>query len=265
MKLITIGAILLLPVLALSSTLVLTRQVALPAADITMLSVQCGAGSLYITNAEGQDTIRVFAEIEVDNLNNSDHQGFADKHVELSLDRRGHRALLRSDLTRSLRPPADARINLTIEVPGGIDVSIDDGSGPIHIQHFSGQLNIKDGSGLITIEKIVGNVRVADGSGKIILEDIRGNIQVRDGSGKIDVSKIKGDVRVTDGSGPISIQYVEGNVTVTDGSGAIDINDITGNVLIREPGTGELNVARIKGTVTTQNQIEDTSPEILQE
>lgn len=265
MKLFAIGAILLLPVLALGSTFVQTKQMALPAGDINKLSVQCGAGSLYITNAEGQDTIRVFAEIEVDNLNNSAHQGFADKHVALSLDRQGHRALLKSDLTRTLRPPADARINLTIEVPVGVDVSIDDGSGPIHIQYFSGHLDIKDGSGLITIEKIVGDVRVADGSGKIILEDIRGNIQVRDGSGSMDVSKIKGDVRVTDASGPISIQYVEGNVTVTDGSGAIDINDITGNVLIREPGTGELNVERIKGTVTTQNQIEDLSPEILNE
>ena len=265
MKLFAIGVILLLPVLALSSTFVQTKQMALPAGDINKLNVQCGAGSLYIINAEGQDTIRVFAEIEIDNLNSSDHQGFADKTVVLSLERLDRRALLKSDLLRSFRPPVDARINLTIEVPGGIDVFIDDGSGPIHIQYFSGHLDIKDDSGLITIENIVGNVRVADGSGKIILEDIRGNVEVRDGSGIIDVNKIKGDVRVTDGSGPISIQYVEGNVTVTDGSGAIDINDITGNVLIREPGTGELNIVRVKGTVTTQNQIEDISPEILNE
>jgi DUF4097 and DUF4098 domain-containing protein YvlB len=265
MKLIAIGAILLLPVLALSSTFVQTKQMALPAGNINKLSVQCGAGSLYIINAEGQNSIRVFAEIEVDNLDNSDHQGFAEKNVVLSLDRQGKRALLKSDLIRSVRSRVDARINLTIEVPGGIDVFIDDGSGPIHIQYFSGHLDIKDDSGLITIENIVGNVRVADGSGKIILEDIRGNVEVRDGSGIIDVNKIRGDVRVTDGSGPISIQYVEGNVTVTDGSGTIDINDIAGNVLIREPGTGELNVKRVKGTVTTQNQIEDISPKILNE
>ena len=79
MKLFAIGAILLLPVLALGSTFVQTKQMALPAGDINKLSVQCGAGSLYIINVEGQDTIRVFAEIEVDNLNNSAHQGFADK------------------------------------------------------------------------------------------------------------------------------------------------------------------------------------------
>jgi len=262
MKLTAIGVILLLPALALSATFVQTKQMALPAGDINELRVHCGAGSLYIVNADWQNTIRVFAEIEVENLNKSDYQGFAEKNVVLSLDRKGQRAILKSDLKRTFRHPVDARINLTIEVPRGMDVHIDDGSGPIHIQYFSGRLDIKDGSGLITVEKVVGSVKVADGSGKIIMEDIQGNVEIRDGSGSVDVNKIRGDVRVTDGSGTISIQYVDGNLTVTDGSGAIDINDITGNVLIREPGTGELNIERIQGTVTTQNEIEDEDEDI---
>ena len=259
MKLAAIGTILLLslwalsPTLAQTKTFVQTKQMALPAGDIYELRINCGAGSLYIINTEWQDTIRVIAEIEVDNLNQRDGQGFADKNAVLSLDRKGNRAILNSDLKRTFRPPVDARINLTIEVPRKIDVHIDDGSGPIHIQHFSGHLDIKDGSGLITVEKVVGSVRVTDGSGKIILEDIQGNVEVKDGSGSIEVNKILGDVRVTDGSGILSIQYVDGNVTVADDSGRIDINDITGNVLIRESGTGELNVERIKGKVVIQN------------
>ena len=253
MKLASIGIILLLPFLALNSTFAQTQQLALPAGDIYELRVHCGAGSLYIVNAEWQNTIRVFAEIEVEDLNKSDDQGFAEKNVVLRLDRKGNRAILKSDLKRTFLRPVDARINLIIEVPKGVDVFIDDGSGPIHIQHFSGHLDIKDDSGLIIVEKVVGNVRVADGSGKIIMEDILGNVEVKDGSGSIEVNKIRGDVRVTDGSGRISIQYVDGNVTVTDKSGQIDINDITGNVLIRGPTTGELNIERIKGEVVTQN------------
>jgi len=259
MKLAAIGTILLLSLWALSPTFAQTRtftqtkQMALPAGDIYELRVNCGAGSLYIINTEWQDTIRVIAEIEVDNVTQSDGQGFAEKNAVLSLDRKGNRAILNSDLKRTFRPPVDARINLTIEVPRKIDVHIDDASGPIHIQHFSGHLDIKDGSGLITVENVVGSVKVADGSGKIIMEDIRGDVEIKDGSGSIEVSKIKGDVRVTDGSGIISIQYVDGNVTATDDSGPIDINDITGNVLIREPGTGELNIERIKGKVVIQN------------
>ena len=253
MKLASIGIILLLPFLALNSTFAQTQQLALPAGDIYELRVHCGAGSLYIVNAEWQNTIRVFAEIEVEDLNQSDVQGFIEKNVVLRLDRKGNRAILKSDLNRTFLHPVDARINLIIEVPKGVDVFIDDGSGPIHIQHFSGHLDIKDDSGLITVEKVVGNVRVADGSGKIIMEDILGNVEIKDGSGSIEVNKIRGDVRVTDGSGRISIQYVDGNVTVTDKSGQIDINDITGNVLIRGPTTGGLNIERIKGKVVTQN------------
>lgn len=262
MKLFAVGILLLVPFLALNSTMVQTKQMALPADGISELRVHCGAGSLYIVNAEWQNTIRAFADIEIDNFSRGDYQAFAEKNAVLSLERKGQQAILKSVLTRSLPPPRDARINLTIELPRNINVFVEDGSGPIHVQHLSGNLEIRDDSGRIILEQIVGNVKVTDGSGKIIFEDIRGKVEIRDGSGSIDVSKVKGDVRVTDGSGPISIQYVDGNVTVADESGAIDINDIAGNVLIREPGTGELNIERIKGTVRTQYEVEDTSPQI---
>ncbi len=261
MKLFVIGILLFILFPASSSTIVQTRQMALPTDGISELRVHCGAGSLHIANAEWQNTIKVYADIEVDGFGQGEGQGFTENYVLLSLERKGHRAILKSDLKRSLQPPQDARIHLTIELPGNIDVFVDDGSGSIHIQHFSGDLEIKDDSGRIILEQIVGNVKVADGSGRIIIEDFRGKIQIRDGSGGIDINKVRGDVRVTDGSGPISIQYVDGNVTIADESGAIDINDITGNVLIREPGTGELNIERIKGTVRTQYEVEDTSPD----
>lgn len=253
MKLAAIAIILLLPFLALNSTFAQTIQLALPAGDIYELRVHCGAGSLYITNAEWQNSIRVFAEIEVEDKHKIDFQEFVEKYVDLRLDRKGTRAILKSDLKRSFLNPVDVQIDLTIEVPRGVDLFIDDGSGPIRIQYFSGHLDIKDDSGRITIENVVGNVKVADGSGKIIMEDIQGNIEVKDGSGSIDIIKISGEARVTDSSGTISIQYVNGNVTVTDESGEININDISGNVLIRGQGTGELNVERVKGEVVTQN------------
>ncbi len=262
MKLVVIGILLFIPFPAFSSTIVQTKEMALPTDGISELRIHCGAGSLYIVNAEWQNTIKVYADIEVDNFDQGEDQEFADKNVVLSLERKGRRAILQSDFKGSLPPPQDARIHLSIELPGNIDVFVDDGSGSIHIQHFAGDLEIKDDSGRIILEQIVGNVKLTDGSGRIIIEDFRGKIQIRDGSGSIDINKVRGDVRVTDGSGPISIQHVDGNVTVTDESGAIDINDIAGNVLIREPGTGELNIGRIKGTVRTQYEVEDTSPEI---
>ena len=251
---------LILPFLVLSSPCAQTRQMTLPAGDIYELRIQCGAGSLYITNADWQDSIRVWAEIEADDKNKNAYQEFPEKFVDLSLERKGPRATLKSDLKKNLLnsvgplfKPLAAKINLTIEIPPGVDLFIDDGSGPIHIQHFKGHIVIKDGSGGIIIENVTGNVTVADGSGKIFMEGIRGNVEVKDGSGKIDVDNISGDVRVTDGSGEISIQHVDGYVTVIDESGEININDISGNVVIRSLGSGELNVERVKGKVFTVN------------
>jgi len=253
MKLAAIGLILFLPVLVLNPLYALSNELELPAGDIYELRIHCGAGSLYLANAEWRSTIKVFAEIETKELSQGDADLFVEKNINLSLVRQGHRAFLKSDLKPTFLRQVDARINLTIEVPRGIDVFIDDGSGPIHIQYFSGHLDIKDDSGRITIENTVGNIRVADGSGDIILDNIAGNVEIKDGSGSIDVNRIKGDVRITDSSGSISIQYVGGNVTLMDESGTIDINDITGNVLIRSSGSGEMNIERVKGKVVTHD------------
>lgn len=253
MKLAAIGLILFLPVLVLNPLYALSSELVLPAGDIYELRIHCGAGALYLVNAEWRSTIKVFAEIEAKELGQGDTELFVEKNINLSLVRQGHRAFLKSDLKPTFLRQVDARINLTIEVPRGIDVFIDDGSGPIHVQYFSGHLDIKDDSGWIIIENAVGNVRIADGSGNIILDNIVGNVEIKDGSGSIDVNQIKGDVRVTDGSGAISVQYVDGNVSLTDESGTIDINDISGNVLMRRSGTGELNIERVKGQVVIQN------------
>jgi DUF4097 and DUF4098 domain-containing protein YvlB len=253
MKPAAIGIFLLLPFLALGAAFAQTKEMTLPATDIYELRIYCGAGSLYITNAEWQNSIRVFAEIEVADKNRIESQVFSEKYVDLRIDRRGTRAILKSDLKRTFLNPVKAQINLIIEIPKGVDLFIDDGSGPIHIQYFSGHLDIRDDSGRITIENVTGTVRVADGSGKIMMENIQGDVEIKDGSGSIDINKVSGDLRVTDSSGTISIGYVDGYVTVTDESGEININDVTGSVFIRGSGTGELNIERVKGEVVTQN------------
>ena len=248
--------ILLLQFLTMNSTFAQTRQLTLPASDIYELRIHCGAGSLYVTNADWLDSIRVYADIDGEDKDKIESQESGEKLIDLSLARKGSRAILKSELKKNLldsmgilNSSLEAKINLIVEVPTGIDLFIDDSSGPIYIQHYRGHQQIKDGSGRITLENITGNVRVADGSGKIFMENIRGNVEVKDGSGGIEINKVSGDVRVTDGSGEISIQYVDGYVTVLDESGEININDISGNVMIRSSGSGEMNIERIKGQV----------------
>jgi len=247
----SLAVLMLLPALAFGGSSPQIRQMKLAAEGIETLTVHCGAGSLNLSEVYQGNTIFVNAEIEVEAFDNKDLPAYIEENMILILERIGTKAVLHGDFKPSSSGAAEARINLTVAVPSKINVAIIDGSGPIRVYDLSGNLTVDDDTGHITIANIDGNVKISDGSGKIAIEDVRGNIEIKDGSGSIDINNVKGDVRVTDGSGSLSIQHVYGNVTVTDESGSIDINDVLKNVFLREAGTGELNISRIKGKVTT--------------
>ena len=233
------------------------RQLQLSAAGIHVLAIRCGAGSLILSGVDSGNPINVTAEIEAEGFTEEELQPYIEKKVILKLEKKGAKATLQSEINRSPLMTEEIRINLRIEVPRGIDVVLNDGSGVIRIRDYSGNLRIYDDSGHITVENIIGNVRIEDSSGGIRIEDIKGHVEVKDGSGSIQISRIKGDVRVTDGSGSMLIQYIDGNVTVADDSGSIDISNVSKTVFIREAGSGELNIERIKGKVTTHGPRSD--------
>lgn len=252
MKYTTVLILVLVPALAFAGAVQETKHIDLSNQGIDMLVVRCGAGLLYLKGVDGLDTINIAAEIEVEDLKQEELQSFIENYVRLNLEKQNNKALLRSEVSNYSLNEVDARINLKIEMPMELDVKITDGSGPIKIQNFHGNLIIDDDTGKIQVENVAGEVAVYDGSGKIIIEDISGNVMVRDGSGTIEMDNIKGDVYVIDGSGDITILHVEGNVTVSDDSGNIDISDVSKTVFLSEAGSGEVNIERIKGKIMTR-------------
>ncbi|UCH22191.1 MAG: DUF4097 family beta strand repeat protein [Deltaproteobacteria bacterium] len=250
MKCPTVLILVFLPVLALAGTVRETKDINLSAKDINMLVVNCGAGLLDLKGIEGLEKVKVTAEIEIEDFKKEGLQKFIEKNVRLNLTKRNKRAFLISEIQTNSLNDVEARINITIETPKELDVKITDSSGPISIRDLVGNLKIDDDSGKITIENITGSVTVDDGSGSIIIEDINGRVMITDGSGFIEAAFIKGDVYITDASGDMTIRHVDGNVTVSDGSGDIDISEVSKNVFIREAGSGELEIERVKGKVT---------------
>ena len=240
----------LLPALALAETVHQVQQIELSAEGIDRLEIICGAGSFDLNSVAGLETIRVAAQIEVEDFKQNGLQTFIEKNVRLNLEKRKNKAILRSEIEMSSMKKKEARINLSITVPSKLDVKITDASGPIRVKDFGGNLEIDDDSGKIEIETIIGNVKVNDGSGSIVIEDIKGRVTVKDGSGFIEIYHVEGDVTVSDGSGYIKIRTIDGNITVADDSGDIDIKEVFGNVFIREAGTGELDVDLVGGKVT---------------
>ena len=244
--------ILFLPALVSAGTLQEIKQLDLSIQGIDVLEVNCGAGLLDLKGVEGRDKISVTAEIEVEDLRKEDFQKFIENNVRLKLEKQNNKALLISEVQKYSLIKGETRINLMIEVPLELDVNIADGSGAIRVQNIVGNVKIDDDTGKIQVENISGKVIVNDASGKIDIEDIRGSVMIRDGSGPIQIDYITGDVYITDGSGDTTILHVDGNVTVSDDSGDIDISDVSRAVFIKAAGSGELNIERVRGKITTR-------------
>jgi len=245
--------LLLLPVVAFSGTLEETRHLELSAKDVQTLKIYCGSGSLSVIGANGFDRIGATGHIEARDIAADEFQKYIENQLQLSLKKLGNHVVLKAEMNSSFQRRIEAKVDLTVIVPKALNVTIEDGSGPIIVTNLSGALQVDDNSGKIDIINMQGDLKIQDGSGAINIQDVRGNVEVQDGSGEIKIGLVKGDVTITDGSGSIEIQDIDGNVTVTDGSGSIEIYQVTQNVFIRQAGSGSLEIEGVKGKVTTRD------------
>lgn len=143
-----------------------------------------------------------------------------------------------------------ASINLVVEVPSHMEVTIEDSSGSIEVRG-TGTLSIEDGSGSISVEDVQGSLSVDDGSGSLRVENIAGDVDIADGSGSINVHGVQGTVRVRrDGSGSISVTEITGDVViVSDGSGSISVEDVSGDFSVGSDGSGGIRHRRVEGAI----------------
>ena len=249
MKTIILGlAIIFFAANAQASTYREKRELNTEANGIQTLDISCGAGALVLEGKEQQD-IKVEAEIEIVGMSDKKAQEFINAKIELSLERRGTIAYLKSKTNDSFWRPKDARVNLIVTLPPHLNLKVDDGSGSIRLRHMDGYVSIKDGSGSVEVRDTKGNLTIVDGSGSIDIRNIQGDVTVKDGSGGIFAERIGGDLTVVDGSGSIEVGGVDGSVLVDDGSGSIDIHDVGKDVTIASDGSGSCNISGVKGGV----------------
>jgi DUF4097 and DUF4098 domain-containing protein YvlB len=208
------------------------KTLTLPSEGIDRLEIDCGAGFLNVKGVEGLQAIEVKAEIYARGIDADEMAEFVKDHVRLSLEKKGSAAVLRSEIEHdTFFFTREARIDLTVSLPLGMNLEVDDGSGAIQI------------------EGIGGDVSVEDGSGELRVENIQGNLEIDDGSGELEVMNITGDVLIEDGSGSITIFGVGGSVSLDDGSGSIDIDGVGKDLTLRETGSGGLHFRNVKGRV----------------
>ncbi len=232
------------------------RNLTLDAKNIDQLEVDCGAGFLKIKGSPDTDRISVGAEIIIPNADTDRAQEIINKTMILTLQSFGTKARLEAgfDSKTSFFSSIFSRrgnpmINLTVTVPTGLALSVDDGSGNIYISNTQGTLFVDDGSGKMEIDHIKGNVRIDDGSGDIEITSVEGRVDIDDGSGGVRIENIVGNVFVDDGTGKLVIRDIDGDVEVDDGSGSVLIEGIEQDVIIKNNGSGGISIHNVKGKV----------------
>jgi hypothetical protein len=207
------------------------RDMDLDASGISELSIVAGAGSMDVIGVEGADSITVKATIVVPDEDEEDALRIIEKRMTLSLEKVGDRAELNSEFKDGLiNFGSSGYIVLEVNVPQGMAVRIDDGSGSIDVIDIVGDVTIDDGSGSIDVRNVA-------------------NLKIDDGSGSIDVETASGDVSIVDGSGSITVKHVAGSVTVDDASGSIKVSDVEHDLIIVDDGSGSVSHSNVRGTV----------------
>ena len=210
------------------------RELSLETRGRDALEIEAGAGSLDIVGAPDTTEITVLAVIEIDTNDDDDARETIEEKMVLVLEKDSDTATLKAyfeDSGWNWGRGDSPRISLEVQMPEGM------------------HLNVDDGSGSVEIENVRGDVVMDDGSGSLTMKDVGGEVRIDDGSGSITVSGVGGDLSINDGSGSIKVDGVGGSVTVDDGSGGIDVSDVAEDLIIVDDGSGGLNFSNIGGRV----------------
>ncbi len=213
-----------------------TRDLALDGAGLERLEIRSGHGFVIVTGEPGLDQITVQADIRIPVASEEKAEAIRAEHLDLSLTADGGTASLVGDFGDYVAWRGDGpRVMLTVQVPAGIDVVINDGTGYIEVSNLDGDLEIDDGSGSID------------------LENIGGSVTIRDGSGWIDVDQVDADVIIEDRSGAISVSRVGANVVIDDGSGRVSVRDVSGDLTLVDNASGRFTFSGIEGVIRDQS------------
>jgi hypothetical protein len=108
-----------------------------------------------------------------------------------------------------------------LEVPNGISVDINTGSGDLTVADLDIEIRTNSGSGNIDITKVKGNLDFNTGSGDFELQETSGELRINTGSGTIRAGKCEGELSFNAGSGNINLDQIKGDISANVGSGNI--------------------------------------------
>lgn len=164
--------------------------------------------------------------------------------------------------------PADYTAEVTVWVPRGARLAVQQQLGPIEATAVRAGLRLETANGGVRVERSrgglvavsgasdisvrghEGEVKADTGSGNILLETVIGRQAADTGSGSVRVRDGVGELLADTGSGDVLVERHAGDVKADTGSGSVRVTDLRGvRRLDADTGSGEVTVQGDLGAV----------------
>jgi DUF4097 and DUF4098 domain-containing protein YvlB len=155
-----------------------------------------------------------------------------------------------------------ARLDITITVPVGSQVSAKTGSADLDLDGELAAVQLRTGSGDIRVELATGAAVLETGSGTIRLGEAGADLRIKSGSGDVSIGSAARTVGASTGSGDVEIGTTRGAVKVKTGSGTLRVTNAGGDVSL-STGSGDLEIRSAgSGRITGKGASGDIKVEI---
>ncbi len=189
-------------------------------AQKTVTNTYTGIESIRLSTSSGNGIIKKSSSntVKVELVYTYD-----DRDFEPIMEQNGSRLRLKEEFGRG---SFSGRSTWTLEVPDGIRLNFNTGSGDLTASTLDIDLRSNLGSGDVEVDNIKGEISVNVGSGSVDIVDAEATVDVNTGSGNIDVSNTTGDIDLNAGSGNIRISGSEASFSVNVGSGDVHARNV---------------------------------------
>jgi DUF4097 and DUF4098 domain-containing protein YvlB len=134
--------------------------------------------------------------------------------------------------------------DVTVRVPRGKSVVIDNGVGTVVARDVDADLNLATNSGHVEVTGATGSVSVDTGSGHVTVAHVEGPLHLDTGSGHVSVTDVEAkSVHVDTGSGHVDLDDVDSSTVYVDtGSGRVEARAVSADDLVIDTGSGSVTL-----------------------
>ena len=177
---------------------------------------------------------------DVDTIHSPSAPDLGDWFMKAKAGYDGHRYVLR-------RGEADYTADVTVLVPRGARLVVDQAFGPVSATAVRAGLRLETGLGTVTVERSRGGLVVETGASDVVVRGHEGEVKAETGAGDVVFEGNSGQQSAETGSGDVRVKGGQGSVVAETGSGDVLVDGFAGD-LSAETGSGSVAMSSLSQT-----------------